>query len=69
MYECPNCGMLPYACVCVPWCSRHDRPEPCAACKTDPAPDKDELDPLLVAIPFLCGFLLIAFGLLLDRCG
>jgi hypothetical protein len=25
MNECPNCGMLPFACVCIPWCYKHDR--------------------------------------------
>lgn len=24
-YECSNCGMLEWACVCVPWCFKHDR--------------------------------------------
>ena len=39
MYECPNCGMLPFACVCVPWCWRHDRPRPCKPCEMDPEPE------------------------------
>lgn len=41
MNECPNCGMLPWACVCIPWCYRHDVAQPCRACETDPAPDSD----------------------------
>lgn len=24
MYDCPNCGLLPFACVCVEWCYDHD---------------------------------------------
>jgi len=38
MYECPNCGMLPFACVCVPWCYKHNRRDydpRCRECELD----------------------------------
>lgn len=36
MYECPKCGMLPFACVCIPWCFEHDRMSPCPDCAQRP---------------------------------
>lgn len=37
MYECHNCGMLPFACVCVPWCHEHNRlnDPPCHECAVE----------------------------------
>ena len=32
MYDCPNCGMMPFACVCIPWCHEHDVAQPCKRC-------------------------------------
>ena len=32
MYDCPNCGMMPFACVCVPWCDDHGGPREICAC-------------------------------------
>jgi hypothetical protein len=38
MYECNNCGMLPDACVCLPWCATHSRwATPCDACMKEGA--------------------------------
>lgn len=34
-HECANCGMLEWACVCVPWCFKHNRRDydpRCTAC-------------------------------------
>ena len=33
--ECINCGMLPFACGCVPWCFKHDRKDPCKTCEVE----------------------------------
>jgi hypothetical protein len=32
MLDCPNCGMMPFACVCVPWCDDHDLPREICGC-------------------------------------
>lgn len=32
---CLNCGELWHDCICVPWCWKHDRLAPCAACESE----------------------------------
>ena len=32
MYDCPNCGMQSFACVCVPWCNEHGGPREICDC-------------------------------------
>jgi hypothetical protein len=50
-HECPNCGMLEFACVCVPWCWKHDRQRPCEPCEKEPkAPEPAVYPETMVAI-------------------
>jgi hypothetical protein len=49
MYECFNCGMLPDACVCIPWCYKHDRRDieprcqPCVVERREEAEKREQL--------------------------
>jgi len=36
--ECPRCGMLAFACCCIPWCWEHDCQRPCCECAKKPVP-------------------------------